>query len=90
MKPSNYYKGGYDARLWIQSVLSVTDESSDETQESLAGLHQITVPSQVPVSAEEETRECREQEYKDQFGNCKPCKQCDAGQELSKVGTNCF
>ncbi|KAF7665414.1 hypothetical protein LDENG_00144310 [Lucifuga dentata] len=37
----------------------------------------------VPVEAEE-TRECREQEYKDQFGNCKPCKQCDAGQELSK------
>lgn len=33
----------------------------------------------------EETRECREQEYKDRFGNCKPCKQCDAGQELSKV-----
>lgn len=38
----------------------------------------------VPVRAEEETRECREQEYKDWFGNCKPCKQCDAGQELSK------
>ncbi|XP_058490546.1 tumor necrosis factor receptor superfamily member 19 isoform X3 [Solea solea] len=38
----------------------------------------------IPVSAEEETRECREQEYKDRFGNCKPCKQCDAGQELSK------
>ncbi|XP_019720424.1 tumor necrosis factor receptor superfamily member 19 isoform X2 [Hippocampus comes] len=34
--------------------------------------------------AEEESRECREQEYKDQFGNCKPCEQCDAGQELSK------
>lgn len=38
----------------------------------------------IPVRAEEETRECREQEYKDRFGNCKPCKQCDAGQELSK------
>ncbi|XP_042342862.1 tumor necrosis factor receptor superfamily member 19-like [Plectropomus leopardus] len=38
----------------------------------------------IPVGAEEETRECREQEYKDRFGNCKPCKQCDAGQELSK------
>ncbi|XP_076001296.1 tumor necrosis factor receptor superfamily member 19-like [Genypterus blacodes] len=37
----------------------------------------------VPVRAEE-TRECREQEYKDRFGICKPCKQCDAGQELSK------
>ncbi|XP_035536153.1 tumor necrosis factor receptor superfamily member 19 [Morone saxatilis] len=37
----------------------------------------------IPVRAEE-TRECREQEYKDRFGNCKPCKQCDAGQELSK------
>ncbi|KAL2096564.1 hypothetical protein ACEWY4_008712 [Coilia grayii] len=39
--------------------------------------------SLVPVLAEE-TRECREQEYKDGFGNCLPCKQCDAGQELSK------
>ncbi|XP_022624590.1 tumor necrosis factor receptor superfamily member 19-like isoform X1 [Seriola dumerili] len=38
----------------------------------------------IHVKAEEETRECREQEYKDRFGNCKPCKQCDAGQELSK------
>lgn len=38
----------------------------------------------IPARAEEETRECREQEYKDRFGNCKPCKQCDAGQELSK------
>ncbi|GAA6218271.1 tumor necrosis factor receptor superfamily member 19 [Lates japonicus] len=38
----------------------------------------------IPVRAMEETRECREQEYKDRFGNCKPCKQCDAGQELSK------
>lgn len=47
-------------------------------------------PSQIPARAEEETRECREQEYKDRFGNCKPCKQCDAGQELSKVGTKHF
>ncbi|XP_077422336.1 tumor necrosis factor receptor superfamily member 19-like isoform X1 [Vanacampus margaritifer] len=38
----------------------------------------------IPARAEEESRECREQEYKDRFGNCKPCKQCDAGQELSK------
>ncbi|XP_061575071.1 tumor necrosis factor receptor superfamily member 19 [Cololabis saira] len=38
----------------------------------------------IHVRAMEETRECREQEYKDRFGNCKPCKQCDAGQELSK------
>lgn len=52
-------------------------------QESLT----VLCSSQVPVRAEEETRECREQEYKDRFGNCKPCKQCDAGQELSKVGT---
>ncbi|KAM3875329.1 tumor necrosis factor receptor superfamily member 19-like [Diretmus argenteus] len=44
----------------------------------------IIYSSLVPVRAEEETRGCREQEYKDQFGNCKPCKQCDAGQELSK------
>uniref|UniRef100_A0A671MS05 Tumor necrosis factor receptor superfamily member 19-like n=1 Tax=Sinocyclocheilus anshuiensis TaxID=1608454 RepID=A0A671MS05_9TELE len=32
----------------------------------------------------EERRDCREQEYKDTFGNCIPCRQCDAGQELSK------
>ncbi|XP_051963212.1 tumor necrosis factor receptor superfamily member 19-like [Xyrauchen texanus] len=32
----------------------------------------------------EERRDCREQEYKDNFGNCIPCRQCDAGQELSK------
>ncbi|XP_070685324.1 tumor necrosis factor receptor superfamily member 19 [Pempheris klunzingeri] len=38
----------------------------------------------IPVRAEEQTRECREQEYKDRFGNCKPCRQCDAGLELSK------
>ncbi|XP_056298085.1 tumor necrosis factor receptor superfamily member 19-like isoform X2 [Pseudoliparis swirei] len=38
----------------------------------------------ISVGAEEETRECREQEYRDRFGNCKPCKQCDAGKELSK------
>lgn len=46
--------------------------------------------SQVPARAEEQSRECREQEYKDRFGNCKACKQCDAGQELSKVSTQCF
>lgn len=38
----------------------------------------------IPARAGEEARDCREQEYKDRFGNCKPCKQCDAGQELSK------
>ncbi|KAM4565819.1 tumor necrosis factor receptor superfamily member 19 isoform 2-T2 [Odontesthes bonariensis] len=38
----------------------------------------------IRVRAVEETRECREQEYKDRSGSCKPCKQCDAGQELSK------
>ncbi|XP_056612395.1 tumor necrosis factor receptor superfamily member 19 [Triplophysa dalaica] len=32
----------------------------------------------------EERRGCREQEYKGTFGNCVPCRQCDAGQELSK------
>ncbi len=40
--------------------------------------------SQFAVMAEER-RDCREQEYKDKFGNCIPCRQCDAGQELSKV-----
>lgn len=43
-------------------------------------------PSQIPAGAEERSRECREQEYKDRFGTCRPCKQCEAGQELSKVG----
>lgn len=68
------------------------DESGDETKESLTFtkllsplLLLLLPPSQIPVRAEEESRECREQEYKDRFGNCKPCKQCDAGQELSKV-----
>lgn len=41
---------------------------------------------QIPAGAEEHSRECREQEYKDRLGSCKPCRQCDAGQELSKVG----
>ncbi|XP_019950426.2 tumor necrosis factor receptor superfamily member 19 isoform X2 [Paralichthys olivaceus] len=45
---------------------------------------QVIYSTLIPVRAEEETRECREQEFKDRFGNCKPCKQCDAGQELSK------
>ncbi|XP_072316895.1 tumor necrosis factor receptor superfamily member 19-like [Eucyclogobius newberryi] len=38
----------------------------------------------IPAGAGEEIRDCKEQEYKDRFGNCKPCKQCDAGHELSK------
>ncbi|XP_031716491.1 tumor necrosis factor receptor superfamily member 19 isoform X1 [Anarrhichthys ocellatus] len=45
---------------------------------------QLIYSTLIPVRAEEQTRECREQEYRDRFGNCKPCKQCDAGQELSK------
>lgn len=40
--------------------------------------------SLVPASAEEEGRDCREQEYKDALGGCRACRQCDAGQELSK------
>ncbi|XP_060682070.1 tumor necrosis factor receptor superfamily member 19 [Hemiscyllium ocellatum] len=31
-----------------------------------------------------ETGDCREQEYRDQVGNCVACKQCGPGQELSK------
>ncbi|XP_033832900.1 tumor necrosis factor receptor superfamily member 19-like [Periophthalmus magnuspinnatus] len=38
----------------------------------------------IPAGAGEEIRDCKEQEYKDRIGNCKPCKQCDAGHELSK------
>nr|XP_015807462.2 tumor necrosis factor receptor superfamily member 19 [Nothobranchius furzeri] len=45
---------------------------------------QLICPALIHVRAMEEARECREQEYKDRFGSCKPCKQCDAGQELSK------
>ncbi|KAK2847014.1 hypothetical protein Q5P01_010013 [Channa striata] len=51
---------------------------------SLVVTAHVIYSSLIPARAEEETRECREQEYKDRFGNCKPCKQCDAGQELSK------
>ncbi|KAM9801614.1 tumor necrosis factor receptor superfamily member 19 [Neosynchiropus ocellatus] len=52
---------------------------------SLEQFHPVirSVP-QIPATAVEDSRECREQEYKDRFGNCKPCKLCDAGQELSK------
>ncbi|KAG7261009.1 hypothetical protein CRUP_019685 [Coryphaenoides rupestris] len=45
---------------------------------------QITSLLLVPVGAAEESPDCREQEYRDASGACKPCKQCDAGQELSK------
>ncbi|CAL8345031.1 unnamed protein product [Arctogadus glacialis] len=41
----------------------------------------------VPVGVAEESRGCREQEYRDLFGTCKACQQCDAGQELSKTGS---
>ncbi|XP_054649877.1 tumor necrosis factor receptor superfamily member 19-like isoform X2 [Dunckerocampus dactyliophorus] len=53
-------------------------------QISLAITVQVISSTLIPATAEEENRECREQEYKDQLGNCKPCKQCNAGQELSK------
>ncbi|KAJ8257135.1 hypothetical protein COCON_G00192870 [Conger conger] len=36
------------------------------------------------LSAAEDPRECREQEYQDPSGSCVSCKQCGAGQELSK------
>lgn len=67
-------------------------DSDHETQESLS-LSLTFIhgrPSQIPAGAEERTRECREQEYKDGLGNCKACKQCDAGQELSKVSPLCL
>lgn len=44
----------------------------------------VLYPCQVAIMAEER-RACSEQEYKDQFENCIACRQCDAGQELSKV-----
>ncbi|XP_067842153.1 tumor necrosis factor receptor superfamily member 19 isoform X2 [Heptranchias perlo] len=36
------------------------------------------------LGAAGETGDCREQEYRDQAGNCVACKQCGPGQELSK------
>ncbi|XP_061828638.1 tumor necrosis factor receptor superfamily member 19-like [Nerophis lumbriciformis] len=53
-------------------------------QLSLVITAQVIFSTLIPATGEEESRECREQEYKDQFGNCKACKQCNAGQELSK------
>lgn len=55
-----------------------------EVLEFLTMGNRVWFPSQVAIMAEER-RACREQEYKDQFGNCIACRQCDAGQELSKV-----
>lgn len=55
-----------------------------EVLEFLTRGDRVLYPSQVGIMAEER-RACREQEYKDQFGNCIACRQCDAGQELSKV-----
>ncbi|KAM8904015.1 tumor necrosis factor receptor superfamily member 19-like isoform 2-T2 [Spinachia spinachia] len=54
-----------------------------QTLSLLLTLH-VICSTLIPAGAEEETRECREQEYRDRFGNCEPCTQCDAGQELSK------
>ncbi|MBN3324940.1 TNR19 factor, partial [Atractosteus spatula] len=34
----------------------------------------------------EDPQDCREQEFRDKSGTCVACVQCDAGQELSKVG----
>uniref|UniRef100_H3CHA1 Tumor necrosis factor receptor superfamily, member 19 n=1 Tax=Tetraodon nigroviridis TaxID=99883 RepID=H3CHA1_TETNG len=45
---------------------------------------QLIFPLLIPAGAEERRGECREQEYRDRFGNCRACEQCDAGQELSK------
>lgn len=53
-----------------------------------ASVSSYVFTSQMLVGAIEEARECREQEYKDRFGICKPCRQCEAGQELSKVGAD--
>ncbi|XP_023669459.1 tumor necrosis factor receptor superfamily member 19 [Paramormyrops kingsleyae] len=44
----------------------------------------LIVCSLLGLGTAEELRECREQEYKDQSGRCIACRQCDAGQELSK------
>lgn len=66
--------------------LTPLDESDGEMLESLT----FITPPQIPAGAEEPSRECREQEYQDRFGNCRPCTQCEAGQELSKVGSAHF
>lgn len=34
-----------------------------------------------------ENRECREQEYRDEAGDCVACRQCGSGQELSTVSS---
>lgn len=45
---------------------------------------QVMCSTLIPSGAAEETRDCKEQEYKDRSGNCKPCRQCEAGYELSQ------
>ncbi|XP_020793362.1 tumor necrosis factor receptor superfamily member 19 [Boleophthalmus pectinirostris] len=55
----------------------------DATISLVLALH-VMCSTLVPSGAGEEIRDCKEQEYKDRFGSCKPCKQCDAGHELSK------
>lgn len=44
----------------------------------------VMCSSLISLEASEELRDCKEQEYKDRVGNCKPCRQCEAGYELSK------
>ncbi|KAG7470503.1 hypothetical protein MATL_G00114570 [Megalops atlanticus] len=44
----------------------------------------LVVCSMLVLVTSEDPSECREQEYRDKFGNCIACKQCNAGQELSK------
>lgn len=55
----------------------------DPTVSLVLTLH-VMCATLIPSGASEEIRDCKEQEYKDRFGNCKPCRQCDAGYELSK------
>ncbi|KAJ8368830.1 hypothetical protein SKAU_G00088580 [Synaphobranchus kaupii] len=53
-------------------------------QETLQLLKVLVMGFCLVFTAAKDPRECWEQEYKDQSGSCVACKQCDAGQELSK------
>ncbi|KAG7484493.1 hypothetical protein MATL_G00049820 [Megalops atlanticus] len=53
-------------------------------QNRLSLLTALMMGSFLVLGIAEDPRECREQEFKDKSGNCVPCRQCGAGQELSE------